>query len=260
MSNHPKRGLCSRTTMPDGRTDPNATWYYDWTPHPSPRPNLLPVPMVWGSRTYPSTAKSRTLWGAIGHIPADYSGPLLWLNEPMEVSQANVHVSEAVASFVLLRKMWPKAQIVGPQLLIGMDGQGTDYIGRAMWFLSEFTNRHRALTGEQPRLAALAFHNYISDPVKHLQTSERFIEHGRGLYGKRTIFSVSEWGVNGTHHADGGEAAVRTIAKAYDSWQAIATHAYFMLWGHDEAAFADFMLTKGGRVTGCGRGWGLDWK
>jgi hypothetical protein len=84
------------------------------------------------------------------------------------------------------------------------------------------------------------------------------MRHGRNLFGSDVPFTVSEWAVNGTHHPkDGGEAAVRTVAEWYD--HNVASHAYFMLYGEDEPAFADFMLTKAGRVTGCGRGWGLDW-
>jgi len=257
LTDKTNRGLCSRTAMPDGRTPDNISWYYNWNPNPKPRGDLLPVPMIWGSRTYPATATQRTIWGAVPLLPADYSGALLWLNEPMEKTQANVTVEEAAAAFWYTRRMWPKARIIGPQLLIGMDGSA-GYIDRAKWFLSAFVDRFRALTTREPNLHGLAFHNYISDPKQHLATSREFMRHGRNLFGSDVPFTVSEWGINGTHHPrDGGESAVRTVAQWYD--HNVASHAYFMLYGDDEPAFADFMLTKAGQVTGCGRGWGLDW-
>lgn len=60
------------------------------------------------------------------NIPAalgkDYAGPVLVLNEPERVTQDNMAPQTAVVEVQILRRYLPRAQFIGPNILIGTDG------------------------------------------------------------------------------------------------------------------------------------------
>ena len=145
-----------------------AEWNYDWTPTGQ-------VPMLWGGN--PSDA-----------IPGDYTGDLLFLNEPNLETQSNVTPDEAVAKLAVVRAAYPRARIIGCGVSVWATGW-VYYFLRAggvvdAWHVHAYT--------EEWITPAVA-QNYLMQ--HHLQTGGEYwiTEYGSPAGSLNDFRSMTEW-------------------------------------------------------------------
>ncbi len=124
-------------------------------------------------------------------LGSDYSGPLLFLNEPDlgfygHYGQCEVSPYRAAQLYVHVREKLPHAQLVGPGL------SHVDYIQGYRW-LDAWWRAVVAITGEPPEMAAWDVHNYIQqgDPLAPYDALEAWLV-ARGVENPK--FWITEWG------------------------------------------------------------------
>jgi hypothetical protein len=209
--------------------------------------------MIWGLTRpeYPNYG----LDYAKQKLSRDYSGWLLVLNEPADHAQANLTPSEGAFLWQEVCRFWPRAKLVGPQMLIAM--QGTAFYARAQGWFQQFW----ALLPNwaRDRVAAHSYHNYLFYADEHVWQSALWMDWCSGLAGERPYW-VTEWGVNADWHGDGGESAVKTIRDWYDNEPRVVRHAYYIPYvsggnGWDDGWVQFRMYGDSGLPTAIGRGW-----
>ena len=160
-----KKGIAFVTTSPtDAVVDSvllggkqGASWYYTWSPVSSvPDAHGAEfVPMLWDA--------SPAQWAALrANYHADYTGWLLFLNEPNHPQQANMSPETAAIVYHALRLEYPLAQIVAPgcwdrPLQDAKTGEWS--MGGDHW-LTEWREAHWRWFHSYPDVAAYAVHYY----------------------------------------------------------------------------------------------------
>lgn len=246
-----------------------AGYTHSWTPwrgiwNAQGRGPVTKIPMLWGHWRNGENLFQKFMQA----IPTDYDGWIIMFNEPADPHQANMPPDHAAAAarpdyptayhaaamWAQVAYAYPKARLTSPQMLVGLDGR--DYFGRAEQWLRRWW---AALPeGVRPRCEAWAWHVYHNDPSTAIEAHSRWMAVCDSLAAGRQYW-VTEWGVNGrAHPADGGEAAVRTLANYLDGH--VDKHFYFMpIVDKHSADWAPFNLfNDDGTLTGCGRGWMYD--
>ena len=225
------------------------SWGHSWSLRTGEAEGVECVPMIWGLTrpAYPNYG----LDYAIKHLPEDYDGHLLVLNEPADEAQADLSPELGVYLWMQVCERWRDAKLIGPQMLSAM--QGTAYNARARdWFARFWSKMPKQ---GRDRVTAHSYHIYINDVSGHTAAARDWMDWCDAFSGSRPYW-VTEWGVNGSWHGDGGEVAVKSIAAWYDTEPRVARHAYFIPYISSGAGWADYrMFGDDGLPNGIGRGW-----
>lgn len=198
------------------------TWGHSWTPRHGVVDGVTNVPTIF--------ARHRNELRVYGFeyakevIPSSWSEPLLMINEPRERSQANMTPHEAVDLWMDTCYTFPYAKLVGPQMLMSFQGRTHDYSAAQVW-LSEFWEGLPE-RGKQ-RMHAHSYHNYLYDVEEHTGRSSEWMDWCDSCLTPLPYW-ITEWGIDGRHHSDGGADAVLRIRDWYDQEPRVDKHAYYI--------------------------------
>lgn len=234
-----------------------AGWFHNWTVQ-GHVDGLAYVPFLWGAGGWGNVANC--LEEAVRVLGRDYSGRLLWLNEPNDHAQANIRPEEAVRFYLDTKAAMPHAQLIGPNM---------SFFNRDKWqadanWLRRWHELVIQATGDAPQMAGAAVHNYVQDVPTHIHLHEQW----RNLlallgYDKLPLW-VTEWGIVNTNPtAEQDTAALTAYYESHAS--GVAYHAYFINadpWVDMGEGNDPFVLRVGlqqqptfNQLSASGRGW-----
>jgi len=219
-------------------------WYYDYNlRYPLPhRAGAEYVPFLWCD-IYPSLAYGKAAiryFDALQKLPPDYSGYLLFLNEPdlpgsiVDGGQCERTPRQAAYMLKATRELCPGCVLVGPVV------SHKDYFHGWPW-LTEFYREARAIGVRLPEVSAI--HTYLDeDPQLIIDSHFRLL---RQFPGAATTAWVTEF-------ASADPAQVERMIATYQADPRIERYAWFTARGWR----AEMSLIDGaGRLTPVGEVW-----
>ena len=245
-----KRGLAGVVWTDDNhettsRMVARCGWFHNWNVEGAVL-GLEFVPFLWGW----SWGRIDNMIGlAVDVLGRNYSGNLLWVNEPNDGNQANMTPAEAVRFYQLTRESLPHARLIGPNMSFYNEQK---WMGDASWMRLFVQELHAQ--GVTADFAGMAIHNYEQEPNEHIRLHHAWVSLLSQLGFGHLPLWVTEWGID--HRHPEARQWTAELCQFYDGTPSVYRHAWYIhhAWAGDTFPIQSY-LHSGNVITASGEGW-----